>query len=100
MERHPYQVIITDCDQGSIDEEKEEFERIGAELILAQVREENDLIQACKEADGLINQYALLPRKVLESLPKCKVVSRYGVGVDSVDTQSSHGFGNHRCQRA
>ena len=44
MKGHPYQVIITDCDHGSIQEEQEEFDRIGAELILAQVQEEKDLI--------------------------------------------------------
>ena len=93
MGRHPYQVIITDCDHGSIEEEKEEFDRIGAELILAQVEREEDLIQVCKEADGLINQYALLTRRVFENLPKCKVVSRYGVGVDSVDLKAATDFG-------
>ena len=93
MEGHRYQVVITDCDHGSIEEEKEEFGRIGAELILAQVQDEKDLIQTCKEADGLLNQYALLTRKVLESLPKCKVVSRYGVGVDSVDLRAATDLG-------
>jgi len=86
-------VVITDCDHGSIDEEKEEFGRIGAEMILAQVQQEKDLIQACKEADGLVNQYALLTRKVFENLPKCKVVSRYGVGVDSVDLKAATDLG-------
>jgi len=85
MEQHRWKVVITDCDHGSIEEEKKEFGRIGAELILAQVKEEDDLIRTCKDADGLINQYALLTRKVLERLPNCKVVSRYGVGVDPVD---------------
>jgi D-3-phosphoglycerate dehydrogenase len=85
MEPHRRKVVITDCDHGSIEEEKKEFGRIGAELILAQVKEEDDLIRTCKDADGLINQYALLTRRVLERLPNCKVVSRYGVGVDPVD---------------
>ena len=93
MERHPYQVVITDCDHGSIEEEKEEFGRVGAELILAQVQKEEDLIRACREADGLLNQYALLTRRVLENLPKCKVVSRYGVGVDSVDLRAATDLG-------
>jgi D-3-phosphoglycerate dehydrogenase len=93
MGRHPYQVIITDCDHGSIKEEKEEFDRIGAELILAQAREEEDLIRVCKEADGLINQYASLTKRVFENLPKCKVVSRYGVGVDSVDLKAATDLG-------
>ncbi len=93
MERPQYQVIITDCDQGSTEEEKEELSGVSAELVLAQVRKEEDLIRACKEADGLINQYALLTRRVLESLPKCKVVSRYGVGVDSVDLKAATDLG-------
>ena len=93
MERPQYQVVITDCDHGSIEEEKEELGRVRAELILAQVQKEEDLIRACKEADGLLNQYALLTRKVLESLPKCKVISRYGVGVDSVDLKAATDLG-------
>jgi len=93
MQRHPYRVVITDCDQGSIEEEKDEFGKIGAELILAQVQKEEDLIRACREADGLLNQYALLTRRVLENLPKCKVVSRYGVGVDSVDLRAATDLG-------
>jgi D-3-phosphoglycerate dehydrogenase len=93
MEQHRYQVVITDCDHGSIEEEKDEFGRMGAELILAQVQKEEDLIRLCKEADGLVNQYALLTRGVLENLTKCKVVSRYGVGVDSVDLKAATDFG-------
>jgi D-3-phosphoglycerate dehydrogenase / 2-oxoglutarate reductase len=93
MEKNKFKVVITDCDHGSIQEEKEEFDRIGAELILAQVKEEEDLIRVCREADGLINQYALLTRRVLENLPKCRVVSRYGVGVDSVDLKAATDLG-------
>jgi len=93
MKEPLYQVVITDCDHGSIQEEQEEFDQIGAELILAQAQEEKDLILSCKEADGLLNQYALLTRRVLENLPKCKVVSRYGVGVDSVDLRAATDLG-------
>jgi D-3-phosphoglycerate dehydrogenase len=93
MKQHPYQVVITDCDHGSIEEEKEELNRIGADLVLAQVREEEEVIRTCKEAEGLINQYALLTRRVLEQLPNCKVVARYGVGVDSVDLKAATDLG-------
>jgi len=93
MEKYLYQVVITDCDHGSIEEEKEEFGQIGAELILAQIKEDGDLTRVCKEADGIINQYSLLTRRVLENLPKCKVISRYGVGVDSVDLRAATDLG-------
>jgi len=93
MERPRYRVVITDCDHGSVEEEKKEFGLLGAELVLAQVRKEEELIRVCKEADGLINQYALLTRRVLENLPKCKVVARYGVGVDSIDLKAATDLG-------
>ena len=93
MGQYRYRVVITDCDHGSIEEEKEEFDRMDTELILAQVQEEKDLTRACREADGLLNQYALLTRRVLENLPKCKAVSRYGVGVDSVDLRAATDLG-------
>jgi D-3-phosphoglycerate dehydrogenase len=93
MEHPSWKVVITDCDQGSIKEEEEEFARIGVELVLAQVKGEEDLIRVCQEADGLINQYALLTRKVLQHLPKCKVISRYGVGVDSIDLRAATDLG-------
>lgn len=93
MKPYSYRVVITDCDHGSIEEEKKEFERMDAELILAQVKGEEEVIRVGKEADGLINQYTLLTRRVLENLPKCKVISRYGVGVDSVDLQAATDLG-------
>ncbi len=93
MKKNKYRVVITDCDHGSIDEEIEELRRIGAELILVQLRKEEEVIQTCKEADGLIIQYAPLTRRVIEALTHCKVISRYGVGVDSVDLQAATDFG-------
>lgn len=88
-----FRVVITDCDHGSIEEEKEEFSRMGAEVTLAQVKKKEEVIQACKDADGLINQYTLLTREVLENLPRCRVISRYGVGVDSIDLQAATDLG-------
>jgi D-3-phosphoglycerate dehydrogenase len=97
MEKNRHQVVITDCDHGSIEEEKEEFDRVGAELILVQVREEEDVIRTCEKADGLLTQYAPMTRRVLERLPKCKVIARYGVGVDSIDLKAATDLGIFVC---
>ena len=93
METSSVTVIITDCDHGFIDEEKEEFERMGARLLLAQLQSEDDVIGFCRAADGLITQYAPLTRRVLGELPRCKVIARYGVGVDSVDLKAATELG-------
>lgn len=93
MKHSSYKVVITDCDHDSIEEEKETFARIGAELALAQVKEEEEMIEACKDADGILNQYSLFTRRVLEGLPRCKVIARYGIGVDSIDLKAATDLG-------
>ncbi len=93
MDRQSWKVVITDCDHPDIDEEKEIFGRIGAELVWAEAREEEELIRVCKDADGLLNQYALMTRKVMEGLPRCKVIARYGVGFDPVDLRAATDLG-------
>ena len=91
---HPnWKVVITDCDHGDIEEEKRIFGQMGAELSWLQLKTEEDLIRECRDADGLLIQYAPLTRKVLEQLPRCKVLSRYGVGVDSIDLKAATDLG-------
>ncbi len=60
-----WKVVITDCDHGFVTLEKEEMDRIGARMTLAQVKSEADVIRVCGQADGLLNQYAPLTRAVL-----------------------------------
>jgi D-3-phosphoglycerate dehydrogenase / 2-oxoglutarate reductase len=90
---HLCEVVITDCDHGSIEIEKEVLDRIGAKITLAQVKSEEDLVRVCGRADGILNQYAPLTRAVMEHLPKCKVMAKYGVGVDTVDLRAATDFG-------
>jgi D-3-phosphoglycerate dehydrogenase / 2-oxoglutarate reductase len=93
MSGQSLKVVITDCDHGDIEEEEKLFPRIGAELVLAQLKGEEDLIRVCKDADGILNQYSLMTRRVLEALPRCKVIARYGVGVDSIDLRAATDLG-------
>ena len=86
-------VVITDCDQGSIEEEKAVFSKFGADLDLAQILDEEEIVARCHDADGLIIQYAPLTRRVLGRLSRCKVVSRYGVGVDTIDLRTATELG-------
>jgi D-3-phosphoglycerate dehydrogenase len=86
-------VVITDCDQGSIEEERAVFGKLEADLDWAQILGQEEIVSRCHDADGLIIQYAPLTRWVLERLPRCKVVSRYGVGVDTIDVEAATELG-------
>ncbi len=83
-------VVVTDYEFASLERERKILEEVGAELIPAQCKSEDDLIKVAKDADGLLNLYfGPISEKVLRSLRKCKVVSRYGIGVDTIDVEAA-----------
>jgi D-3-phosphoglycerate dehydrogenase len=56
-------VVITDCDHGSFEEERTVLGKLGANLELAQMSNEDEVIARCYDADGLLSQYAPLTRR-------------------------------------
>lgn len=91
---YKFKVVITDAEYESFEIEKEELNKIGAEVVLGQCKTEDEIIKIAKDADGLLVQYASITRRVIESLQKCKVIARYGIGVDSIDIEAAteHGI--------
>ena len=86
-------VVITDCDHPSVEIEKEILSEIDPEFVLAYCNTEDEVIEVAQDAGGIINQYAPITRRVIESLKKCKVIARYGVGVDNIDIEAATEYG-------
>jgi D-3-phosphoglycerate dehydrogenase / 2-oxoglutarate reductase len=83
-DRRP-KVVITDTDFPTWDLELEVLAEINADVSVLQCRTEDDVIAACADADGLLIQYAPITERVFGHLERCQVVSRYGIGVDTID---------------
>lgn len=88
-----FKVYITDYDYPDIEIEKKILEPIGAEVIGLQCKTGNDLETLAYDAHALIQQYAKIPRKTIEKLNQCKVIARYGIGVDIVDIDAAYEHG-------
>jgi D-3-phosphoglycerate dehydrogenase len=86
-------IVITDCDHGTIEPERRAAADAGVQLTLANCADEDSVIRAAAKADGLIVQYAPITAGVLAALPKLRVISRYGVGVDTIDVDAAHARG-------
>ena len=74
--------------------QRELYRAAGMEVVEGPCRTEDDLIELLRGADGA--QVGILPltsRRVLRACPKLKVVSRFGVGVDSIDLQAATELG-------
>ncbi|MDR2287466.1 MAG: C-terminal binding protein [Prevotellaceae bacterium] len=79
-------IVILDSNLGAIDLEQNIAARYGFQINKPkQCKTEDEVISVIHDADGVIVQYAPVTRKALESAPNLKVVSEYGVGVDSID---------------
>ena len=89
MSNKKFKIIITDCDHPSVEIEKKILSEINPELTLETCKTEEDVIAVAADADGIINQYAPITRRVIESLKRCKVIARYGVGVDNIDVEAA-----------
>ncbi len=83
-----FDVVITDCDHPSVRWEEEELAGIAAVRRLSCVTED-DVLEQAREADALIVQYAPITKRVIDGLRRCRVISRYGIGIDMIDTEAA-----------
>ena len=86
-------VVVVDCDHASIDIERGVLVDLCPELPWLACKSEDDVIAQCADAEALIIMYAPITRRVLSQLKHCKIVARYGVGVDTVDLRAAAEFG-------
>jgi len=85
-----YKVYISDYDYPDNEIEKSILEPIGAEVIGLKCKTGEGLGELAKDADGILQQYAKIDRNTIEQLTNCKVIARYGIGVDILDVKAAH----------
>lgn len=87
-----YRVVVTDQVFPTVDLERELLSGIGAELVVASGSREQVLAEA-READALLNTYLPIDADFVSQLQRCKIVARYGIGVDNVDLEAARAAG-------
>ena len=87
MPRHT--VAVTDHLFPSMDDEARMFREMDTEFLVGQCKEEDDVIALCREADAILNTYARMTPRVIESLERCRVIVRFGIGYDNVDVDAA-----------
>ena len=85
-------VVITDYTFDEINIEKDILESLGCEVVAQKTHTgEDDMIGLVRDADFVINQFAPITARVIDSMTRCRVISRYGIGFDSVDVDAAAG---------
>jgi D-3-phosphoglycerate dehydrogenase len=84
-----WKVVITDYDYGDLDIERAILDAVGADVVGLQAKAEAELFEAVADCDAVMNQYARVGAATIERMRRCKVIARYGVGVDIVDIEAA-----------
>lgn len=83
-----FKVVMTDDRHKTYEEEKQILSSIDAEVIISNCSTVEEVINACRDADGIMVNLAPITAEVVDKLEKCKVIARYGVGYDNVDVSA------------
>lgn len=85
-----FKVYVSDYDYGNLDIERSILEPIGAEVIGLSCNTGEGLAEQAKDADAILQQYAKINRNTIEQLDQCKIIARYGIGVDILDVEAAY----------
>ena len=86
-------VVITDHRFPDVEQERRAVEAAGGKLVVAQTVDEQELTQLCKDADGVLTVRAPITKRVIGAMERCRIIVRYGIGVDSIDIPAASARG-------
>jgi len=82
-------IVVTDYEFPDLVPEQGVVAKAGLTLIGGKCKTEDELIALCADADGIVNQYAMITPRVIAALKNCKVISRYGIGLNTIDVPAA-----------
>lgn len=87
-----FKIVVSDQVFPSVELERSLLADIDAELIVASGDQEQVLAVAA-DADGILNTYLPWDAGAIARLEQCKIIARYGIGIDNVDLAAASDAG-------
>ncbi len=84
-----FHVTVSDSVFPNLDPARQVLATIGAELRMADSATPEGIVAAASDADALLVTYAKITGEMIQKMPKCRVISRFGIGVDNVDIEAA-----------
>jgi D-3-phosphoglycerate dehydrogenase / 2-oxoglutarate reductase len=78
-------VVVTDSVFPNLDPAREVLADIDADLKLVPEPNAAAIASAIRDADGILVTYAKISADMIRQMTRCRVISRFGIGVDNVD---------------
>src|ERR1700732_1978125 len=82
-------VVLTDYVWESLAVEKKVLEGV-ADLVPLQTKKPEEFLPQAEDCDALLNTYAgPITAAAMARMPKCRIIARYGIGVDTIDLEAA-----------
>jgi D-3-phosphoglycerate dehydrogenase len=82
-------VVISDYVWESLDVEKKTLGDL-ADLVALKTKKPEEFLGEAGDCDALLNTYAgPITADVMARMPKCRIIARYGIGVDTIDLEAA-----------
>jgi D-3-phosphoglycerate dehydrogenase len=86
-------VVLTDYAWESLDVERQTLDGL-ARLVALQTRHPDEFVAEAADCDALLNTYAgPITADVMARMPRCRIIARYGIGVDTIDLAAATAAG-------
>ncbi len=82
-------VVVTDSVFPSLDHAKEVLAKADAILELVSEPTPQAIAAATRNADGILVTYARITADMIRQMTRCRVISRFGIGVDNIDISAA-----------
>ena len=86
-------ILITDIAWPDLDIEREVLAAVDGEIMLAGGGTPEEIIALAPQADAILTCWKDVPAEALDIAPNCRVVSRYGIGLDNIPIDSATELG-------
>lgn len=73
----------------TFENEQRIFKENGVEYVLAQCKNDEEVLEVAKDADGIALIYYDMHKGLIDQLENCKVIVRYGIGYDTIDVKAA-----------
>lgn len=90
-------VVVTDHIFPTHEIEQAAAKKLGFDLVIGNCQNESDVLDLVRDADAILTTFAPVTAKVVSSLTRCRVIARYGVGVDNVSVDEATRMGIYVC---
>jgi len=89
----PPLIAVTDSVFPNLDAARRVLSELGAELRLAADVTPAAIMEAAGSADAVLVTYARITGEMIRGMTRCRIISRFGIGVDNVDIAAATAAG-------